>query len=63
MARPKVTEEKRKANLARAQKKYHEKIMSYYHDYPNLREGYRYAIKCLRRSVIVNAVLAVTTVL
>ena len=64
MARPKtLTEEQRKANRARWQKKYMGKVKSYYKDYPKLRECYRYAIKCLRLSVIINAVLAVTTVL
>ncbi len=64
MARLKtLTEEQKKATLYKIQKKYRDKVMSYYHDYPNLRECYRYAIKCLRRSIIFNAVLLITTTL
>lgn len=64
MARPTtLTDEQRKANLFKIQKKYRDKVMSYYHDYPNLKECYHYAIKCLRRSVIINGVLLITAVL
>lgn len=64
MARTKtLTDEQKKVTLYKAQKRYRDKVMFHHHDYPNLKECYRYAIKCLRRSVILNAILAVTTVL
>ena len=64
MARPKtLTEEQKKAALYKAQKKYMAKVRFYYKDYPNLEECYRYAVKCLRRSVIINGVLLITAVL
>lgn len=64
MARPKtLTDEQKKAALAKAQKKYHDKVRFYYHDYPNLEECYNFAVKCLRWSVIINAILLITAVL
>lgn len=64
MARPKtLTEEQKRANLYKLQKKYRDKVMFYYHDYPHLEECYLFAAKYLRRSIFLNAVLLVTTVL
>ena len=58
-----LTEEQRKANRAKCQKKYMDKVWYYYHDYSNLEECYHFAAKCFRRSVFLNAILLVTTVL
>jgi endonuclease IV len=58
-----LTEEQKKAKKYASQKKYMAKVWSHHHYYPNLEESYHFTIKCFLWSVILNAVLLITTVL